>query len=433
MPTPSVSYRFKISNFQSHLSSEFTLPTGFTCLVGTSNSGKSSIFRAIFALLRNQFHPSYISILPSSTYKCKITLFSTYSSNSTSFTSDSILSTSSTSNSFSIALNKSISKPTSIHQTVNPSDSPVLISASSAPVLTTNQYSINSSDGQVLTFPKIGKSPLSQYLTSDVITQFTHLPYIPSANPSPLINPTQFTQPIRHIFENIDPISIQPSPTSPIITVDFNYQPQFMGMFLFSESPTVISALFNHLFGAARYQSALRLMNQDIQKVRQAYDSSSEQIQSLTTQADTLSSQLSSIDSILAHLTSLHTQLQSLSQQSISIDSITQSYQTLLPSISHLISTHSFIISISNTLSAYLTQLQSLFSISSLLPSIINLTSNITSLTQTHLQFTSYLTSIYTPYLHHLSHLLQYLSFSNTHLHLISSLISLTIVSSWIS
>ena len=105
----------------------------------------------------------------------------------------------------------------------------------SGKTLSVNQYEV----APLSVHPKVGKAPLSDFLP-------------------------QCTDGRPQIFYNADPVTIQPSPTAPQTVVDFNYQSQFQGMFLFSMSPSQMSVVFNHLFGASRYQTALRLVNRDI-------------------------------------------------------------------------------------------------------------------------------------------------------------------------
>ena len=185
-------YTLTVRNFQRFGSLNLPLRKGFTCIVGTSNTGKSSILRAIFSVLRNDFAPSYISVGEKEskvTVKC--------SEGRIGY----------------VSLTKGMSGKT----------------------LSVNQYEV----APLSVHPKVGKAPLSDFLP-------------------------QCTDGRPQIFYNADPVTIQPSPTAPQTVVDFNYQSQFQGMFLFSMSPSQMSVIFNHLFGASRYQTALRLVNKDI-------------------------------------------------------------------------------------------------------------------------------------------------------------------------
>ena len=184
-------YTLTVRNFQRFSSLNLPLRKGFTCIVGTSNTGKSSILRAIFSVLRNDFAPSYISVGEKEskvTVKC--------SEGRIGY----------------VSLTKGMSGKT----------------------LSVNQYEV----APLSVHPKVGKAPLSDFLP-------------------------QCTDGRPQIFYNADPVTIQPSPTAPQTVVDFNYQSQFQGMFLFSMSPSQMSVIFNYLFGASRYQTALRLVNKD--------------------------------------------------------------------------------------------------------------------------------------------------------------------------
>lgn len=242
-------YCLSINNFQRFGNLELPLRKGFTCIVGTSNTGKSSILRAVFSVLRNDFAPSYIST------------------------------------------GEKTSK-VSIKCNGDRIECVTLSKAMSGKTLSGNQYEI----APLSVHPKVGKAPLSDFL-----------PRYEGGDKPP-------------IYYNADPVIIQPSPTSPQTIVDFNYQSQFQGMFLFSMSPSQMSVVFNHLFGASRYQTALRLVNRDVTALNSDSERLTEErrVCSETLSAD--ESELSEVSSRLEELDSYLLTLRGLRENILTVD-----------------------------------------------------------------------------------------------------------------
>jgi len=242
-------YCLSINNFQRFGNLELPLRKGFTCIVGTSNTGKSSILRAVFSVLRNDFAPSYIST------------------------------------------GEKTSK-VSIKCNGDRIECVTLSKAMSGKTLSGNQYEI----APLSVHPKVGKAPLSDFL-----------PRYEGGDRPP-------------IYYNADPVTIQPSPTSPQTIVDFNYQSQFQGMFLFSMSPSQMSVVFNHLFGASRYQTALRLVNRDVTALNSDSERLTEErrVCSETLSAD--ESELSEVSSRLEELDSYLLTLRGLRENILTVD-----------------------------------------------------------------------------------------------------------------
>ena len=190
--------KLSLKNFQRFESLSLDFEPGFCCIIGKSNTGKSSLIRALFLVLRNTYSPSF---LRKGTSSLSISLdFDT--------------------------LHVTLTKPS-------------------------NTYLING-----VTHSKAARNPLNSFLSQPSFLYWRGL-------------------------------------------LDLNLQSQFSGLFLLSESPSLITSFFTEFLGSTRYQTALSLVNKDIQSLSQSLS------KTLNPNLDYILQSLSSLSQSLSSLPSL--------------------------------------------------------------------------------------------------------------------------------
>lgn len=240
--------KINISNFQKLKEQSLDIPKGFNCIVGPSNLGKSTLLRSIFSVFRNDFHPSYIS---KNEQTCKI---------SVTFDDKEMME-----NISSISLVKSKTERKSRN-----TDGVFEVTAESSSRTNTDKLSENTyiicQNDKELSFPKSGKD-------------------IPQ---------------IMSVYD-----------FSPVITeredsFDLNYQSQFNGMFLFTDSEPAVSSLFNVLFDTTRYEKALKLMLSDISKYTKEYNQIKDEIPQTRVVLDNICKDLNNCNTFYDTLISMY-------------------------------------------------------------------------------------------------------------------------------